>query len=86
MLFSSSTKNNTQVVFISYDGLKDVKEAFINSKLDKKLGAAYLNEIKNWDSKGIWKEQKLYFQIQKIKIQNQSILVLDSVHKTDPIY
>ena len=53
MLFSSSTKNNTQVVFISYDGLKDVKEAFINSKLDKKLGATYLNEIKNWDSKGI---------------------------------
>ena len=86
MLFSSSTKNNTQVVFISHDGLKDVKEAFINSKLDKKLGAAYLNEIKNWDSKGIWKEQTLYFQIQKIKIQNQSILVLDSVHKTYPIY
>ena len=86
MLFSSSTKNNTQVIFISYDELKDAKEAFINSKIAKKLGAIYLNEIKNWDSKGIRKEQTLYFQIQKIKIQNQNILVLDSVHKTFPVY
>ena len=80
MLFSSTTKINTQVIFISYGGLKDAKEAFINSI------AIYLNEIKNWDSKGIRKEQTLYFQIQKIKIQNQNILVLDSVHKTFPVY
>ena len=80
MLFSSTTKINTQVIFISYGGLKDAKEAFINSF------AIYLNEIKNWDSKGIRKEQTLYFQIQKIKIQNQNILVLDSVHKTFPVY
>ena len=80
MLFSSTTKINTQVIFISYGGLKDAKEAFINSI------AIYLNEIKNWDSKGIRKEQTLYFQIQKIKIQNQNILVLDSVHKTFPVH
>ena len=80
MLFSSTTKINTQVIFISYGGLKDAKEAFINSI------AIYLNEIKNWDSKGIRKEQTLYFQIQKIKIQNQNILLLDSVHKTFPVY
>ena len=80
MLFSSTTKINTQVIFISYGGLKDAKEAFINSI------AVYLNKIKNWDSKGIRKEQTLYFQIQKIKIQNQNILVLDSVHKTFPVY
>ena len=80
MLFSSTTKINTQVIFISYGRLKDAKEAFINSI------AIYLNEIKNWDSKGIRKEQTLYFQIQKIKIQNQNILVLDSVHKTFPVY
>ena len=86
MLFSSNTKNNTQVIFISYDGLKDAKEAFINSKIDKKLGAVYLNEIKNWDSKDIRKEHTLYFQIPKIKLQNQNILVLNSVHKTHPIY
>ena len=62
MLFSSTTKINTQVICISYGGLKDAKEALINSI------AVYLNEIKNWDSKGIRKEQTLYFQIQKIKI------------------
>ena len=49
MLFSSSIKNNTQVIFLSCDGLKDAKEVFINLKLYKTLGAAYLNEIKNWD-------------------------------------
>ena len=31
------------------DGLKDAKEAFINSKLYKTFNVVYLNEIKNWD-------------------------------------
>ena len=51
LLFSSSVKNNTQVIFISCDRLKDAKETFINSKLYKTLGVVYLNKIKNWDAK-----------------------------------
>ena len=49
MLFSSSIKNNTHVTFLLCGGLKDPKEAFINSKLYKTLGAVYSNEITNWD-------------------------------------
>ena len=41
--------NETQVIFLSCDGLKDAKESFINSKLYKALGVVYLNKIKNWD-------------------------------------
>ena len=49
LLFSSSIKNDTQVIFLLCDGLKDAKEAFVNWKLYKTLGVVYLNEIKNWD-------------------------------------
>ena len=49
LLFSSSIKNDTQVIFLSCDRLKDAKEAFINSKLYKTLGVDYLNEMRNWD-------------------------------------
>ena len=49
MLFSSSIKNNTQEIFLSCDGLKDAKEAVINSKLYEILGVVCLNEVKNWD-------------------------------------
>ena len=49
LLFSSNIKNNTQVTFLLCGGLKDAKEAFINSKLYETLGAVYSNEIKNWD-------------------------------------
>ena len=30
LLFSSSIKNDTQVIFLLCDGLKDAKEAFVN--------------------------------------------------------
>ena len=45
LLISSSIKNNTQVIFLLCDGLKDAKETFINSKLYKILFVVYLNEI-----------------------------------------
>ena len=41
--------NETQVIFVSCDGLKDAKESFINSNLYKALGVVYVNKIKNWD-------------------------------------
>ena len=49
LLFSSSIKNDTQVIFLSCDRLKDGKEAFINLKFYKTLGVVYLNEMRNWD-------------------------------------
>ena len=30
LLFSSSIKNDTQVIFLLCDGLKDAKDAFVN--------------------------------------------------------
>ena len=47
LLFSSSIKNDTQVIFLLCDRLKSAKEAFINSKLYKTLGVVYLNEMRN---------------------------------------
>ena len=48
LLFSSNLANYTDVIFVTCDGLSDVKEALINCKLYKTLGVVYLLEIKNW--------------------------------------
>ena len=40
---------SSSIMFLSFDGLKDAKEAFRNSKLYKTLGVIYLNGIENWD-------------------------------------
>ena len=48
LLFSSNIQNNTDVIFVSCDGLNNTKEALINSKLIKVIGICYLNELKDW--------------------------------------
>ena len=49
LAFSSNFENNTDVIFVSWKGLNDAKEALINSKLQAVLGVCYLNEIKSWE-------------------------------------
>ena len=49
LLFSSNIENDTDVIFVSCDGLINVKEALINSKLVNVLGVCYLNELKDWE-------------------------------------
>ena len=49
LLFSLNIENETDVNFVSCDGLANVKEALINSKLGRVLGVCYLNEWKNWE-------------------------------------
>ena len=46
LLFSSNLQNDTDVIFITCNGLSDAREALINSKLYKALGAVYLSEEK----------------------------------------
>ena len=46
LLFCSNLENNTNVVFVTCDGLSDVKEALINSKKHKTLGVVYPSKIK----------------------------------------
>ena len=48
ILFSSNIQNDTDVIFVSCDGLNNAKEALINSKLKKVIGVCYLNELKHW--------------------------------------
>ena len=49
LLFSSNLQNDTDVIFITCNGLSDAREALNNSKLCKTLGVVYLSQIKNWD-------------------------------------
>ena len=49
LVFSSNFENNTDVIFVSCEGLNYAKEALINSKLQAVLGVCYLNEIKSWE-------------------------------------
>ena len=46
LLFSSNFQNDTDVIFITCNGLSDAREALISSKLYKALGAVYLSEEK----------------------------------------
>ena len=48
LLFSTNLQNNTDVIFITCDGLTEAKTALISSKLYKTLSVAYLSEIKDW--------------------------------------
>ena len=48
LLFSSNFKNNTDVVFVSCEGLSNAREALINSKLHSVLGVCYLSKVKDW--------------------------------------
>lgn len=49
LLFSSNLQNDTNVIFITCNGLSDAREALINFKLYRTLGVVYLFQIKNWD-------------------------------------
>ena len=49
LLFISNIENDTDVIFVSCDGLINVKEALINSKLVNVVGVCYLNELKDWE-------------------------------------
>ena len=81
LLFSLSIKNDTKVIFMSRDALKNANEEFINSKLYRSLGVVYLIEVKNLDLiKGNWKSASVIFS------DSENILLLDLVHKMFLIY
>ena len=45
LLFSTNLQNNTEVIFITCDGLTEAETALINSKLYKTLGVVYFSKI-----------------------------------------
>ena len=47
--FSSALTNNTNVIFVSCNGLTEAKESLINGKLFKTLGVINLAEVEHWD-------------------------------------
>ena len=49
LLFSSSLTNDTNVIFVSCNGLNQAKNTLINSKLFKSIGVINLNEIEYWE-------------------------------------
>ena len=49
ILFSSNIENETDVIFVVFNGLNNAKHAIINKKLENILGACYLTEIKDWE-------------------------------------
>ena len=49
LLFSSSIKGDTKVIFITTNGLNDAKDIWINSKIFQGIGIIYISEIENWD-------------------------------------
>ena len=62
-LFSSNLQNDTNIIFITCNGLSHARKALIiNSKLYKTLGVVYLSQIKNWDLvKGESKRSQVIF-------------------------
>ena len=60
--FSSNLENDTDVFFVTCDGLSAAQEALINSKIYKSLGVVYLLEIKYWNlEKGESKRSQAIF-------------------------
>ena len=49
LLFSSVIIGNTNVIFITTNGLNDVKDILINGKLFQGIGVICISEIENWD-------------------------------------
>ena len=61
-LFSSNFENETDVIFLTCNGLSNAKEVLINSKIEKVLGVIYLFEIVNWElAKGQTKRLQAIF-------------------------
>ena len=48
LLFSSSIKEDTKVVFIITNGLNDEKDILINGKIFQGVDVIYISEIENW--------------------------------------
>ena len=49
LLFSSSIKEVTKVIFITTNGLNDAKDILINGKIFQGVGVIYISEIENWN-------------------------------------
>ena len=61
-LSSSNFENDTDVIFLTCNGLSNAKKALINSKIEKVLGVTYLSKIVNWDlAKGQTKILQTFF-------------------------
>ena len=50
LLFSSSIQKDTNVIFITKNGLNDVKDIIINGKLYQGIGEINISEIENWEN------------------------------------
>ena len=48
LLFSSSVTQDTNVIFVSCNGLNDAKDVLINGKLYKTPGVVNINQIEEW--------------------------------------
>ena len=48
LLFSSSVTQDTNVIFISCNGLNDAKETLVNGKIFKTLGVIDINQTEEW--------------------------------------
>ena len=49
LLFSSSIVNNTNVLFITTNGLNDAKDILIKGKIFQGIDVICISEIENWD-------------------------------------
>ena len=49
LLFSSSIKEDTKIIFITTNGLNDAKDILINGKIFQGISVIYISEIENWD-------------------------------------
>ena len=57
LLFCSSIKENTNVIFITTNGLNDAKDIITNEKLYQAIGEINISETENWDkikNKSFW--------------------------------
>ena len=48
LLFSSSVTQDTNVIFISCNGLNNAKETLVNGKIFKTLGVIDINQTEEW--------------------------------------
>ena len=69
LLFSSALTNDTNVIFVSCNGLNEAKDSLINGKLFKTLHVINIAKIKHWEKlKENLSGQTLSLQILKIRV------------------
>ena len=66
LLFSSSIKEDTKIIFNTKNGVNNAKDILINRKIFQGIGVIYIFKIENWD---------------KIKIKNRIGLMLSSLNQ-----